>query len=141
MSNFIAVVKYEKIQENGSIKRVSEPYLCEALSVTEAEAVVTENVRPYISGDFLTTAIKTSKISEVMGDKGCGHFWLAKVAFIAIDEKTAVEKRTISQILVGADDFATAVENFMEGMKDTMADIEIVSIAETPIKDYFPTKL
>lgn len=51
MSNFIAVVKYDKIQENGAVKRVSEQYLCDALTCTEAEAIVTENLKPYISGD------------------------------------------------------------------------------------------
>lgn len=140
MSNFIAVVKYEKIQENGSIKRVSEQYLCEALSVTEAEAVVTENVRPYISGDFLTTAIKTSKISEVMGDKGCGHFWLAKVAYIVIDEKTAKEKRTIVQWLIGAETFPEAYYIAIEEIKKGIEDAIITSISESPVIDTFLTK-
>lgn len=141
MSYFIAVVKYDKMQENGAVKRVSEQYLCDALTCTEAEAIVTENLKPYISGDFFTTSVKTSKIAEVMGDKECGRFWLCKVAFITIDENTAAEKRTISQILVGAPDFTNAVENFNEGMKGTMADFEIVSLAETPIKEFYPAKL
>lgn len=141
MSYFIAVVKYDKMQENGTVKRVSEQYLCDALTCTEAEAIVTKNLTPYISGDFFTTSVKTSKISEVMGDKECGRFWLCKVAFITIDEKTAAEKRTISQILVGAPDFTNAVEEFNEGMKGTMADFEIVSLAETPIKEFYPAKL
>lgn len=140
MSYFIAVVKYDKMQENGTVKRVSEQYLCDALSVTEAEAIVTESLKPYISGDFITTSVKTSKIAEVMGDKECGRFWLVKVAFITIDEKTAAEKRTISQILVGAPDFTNAVENFNEGMKGTLADFEVLSLAETPIKEFYPVQ-
>lgn len=141
MSNFIAVVKYDKMQENGAVKRVSEQYLCDALTCTEAEAVVTENLKPYISGDFFTTSVKTSKIAEIMGDKECGRFWLAKVSFITLDEKTAAEKRTISQILVGATDFTNAIENFNEGMRGTLADFEVVSLAETPIKEFYPAKL
>lgn len=141
MSNFIAVVKYDKMQENGAVKRVSEQYLCDSLTCTEAEAIVTENLKPYISGDFFTTSVKTSKITEVMGDKECGRFWLAKVSFITLDEKTAAEKRTISQILVGATDFTNAIEEFNEGMKGTLADFEVVSLAETPIKEFYPAKL
>lgn len=141
MSYFIAVVKYDKMQENGAVKRVSEQYLCGALTCTEAEAIVTENLTPYISGDFFTTSVKTSKISEVMGDKECGRFWLVKVAFITIDERSGAEKRTISQILVGAPDFTNAVEEFNDGMKGTMADFEIVTLAETPIKEFYPAKL
>lgn len=141
MSNYIAVVKCDRIQEDGAKKRVSAQYLCDALSVTEAEVIVTENVRPYISGDFIVSSVKTSKISEVMGDGTCGRFWLAKVVFITIDEKTAAEKRTVSQVLIGAENFATAVDYFNEGMKGTMADIEVVSLAETPIKEFYPAKL
>lgn len=139
MSNFIAIVKYDKTQKNGDMKRVSAQYLCDALSVTEAEVIATENVRPYISGNFVVTSVKTSKITEVMGAKACGRFWLVKVAFTTIDEKTGADKRTISHILVGAEDFGTAVDYFNEGMKGTMADFEIISIAETPISDYFTT--
>lgn len=141
MNNFIAVVKYDKIQENSTVKRVSEQYLCDALTCTEAEAIVTENLKPYISGVFFTTSVKASKISEIMGDKECGRFWLAKVSFITIDERSGAEKRTISQILVGAPDFTNAVEEFNEGMKGTMADFELASLAETPIVDYFPANL
>ena len=72
MSYFITVVKYDKIRENGAVHRVSEQYLCNALSCTEAEAIVTENLRPYISGDFLTTSVKASKITDVIGDTDCG---------------------------------------------------------------------
>lgn len=76
-----------------------------------------------------------------MGDMECGRFWLCKVAFITIDEKTAKEKRTISQILVGAQDFTNAIEVFNEGMKGTLADFEIMGLSETPIKEFYPAKL
>lgn len=141
MSNFIAVVRYDKIQENGAVKRVSEQYLCDALTCTEAEAIVTENLRPYISGDFFTTSVKESKIAEVLNAEDAERYWLCKVAFITVDERTAAEKRTVSQILVGASDFTNAVEEFNEGMEGTMADFEIVGLSETPIVEYFPTKL
>lgn len=115
--------------------------MVDALSCTEAEARTIEELTPYVSGDFEVTANKKVKIAEVMGDTTCGRFWLCKVAFITIDERSGVEKRTISQVLVGAPDFANAVEEFNEGMKSTMADFEIVSLTETPIKEYYPAKL
>lgn len=140
MSYYQSTVRYDKMLENGAVKRVSEKYLCDALSIVEADAVVTENLKPYISGDFFTSKVENSPIAEVMGDKECGRFWLVKVAFITIDEKTAKEKRTISQILVGAPDFTNAVENFNEGMRGTIADFEVVSVAETPIKEFYQPK-
>lgn len=141
MSYFIATCKYEKLQENGAIKRVSEKYLCDALSVVEADAMVTENLKPYISGDFFTSKVENSPIAEVMGDRECGRFWLVKIAFISIDERSGVEKHTISQILVGAPDFTSAVENFNEGMRGTMADFEVISLSETAIREFYPAKL
>lgn len=140
MSYFIVTCKFDKMQENGAVKRVSEKYLCDALSVVEADAVVTENLKPYISGDFFTSKVENSPIAEVMGDKECGRFWLCKVAFITIDERSSAEKRTISQMLVGASDFTNAIENFNAGMKGTMADFEVVSLSETKIIEFYSAK-
>ena len=64
-----------------------------------------------------------------------------KVNFITLDEKTGVEKKTTSQILVQASDFDNAVSNFKEGMQGTMADYEIGSVAETLIMDVYPANL
>ncbi|MDE5661330.1 MAG: DUF4494 domain-containing protein, partial [Muribaculaceae bacterium] len=64
-----------------------------------------------------------------------------KVAFITIDEKPAVEKRSMALILVQAANFKHAVENFEEGMKGTMADYEIVQVTETPIMDVYKMKV
>ena len=140
MSYIETAASYEKTLENGKVKKVTERFLVDALSCTEAEARTIEELTPYVSGDFEVTANKKVKIAEVMGDTTCGRFWLCKVAFITIDERSGVEKRTISQVLVGAPDFANAVEEFNEGMKSTMADFEIVSLTETPIKEYYPAK-
>ncbi len=63
------------------------------------------------------------------------------MAFITIDEKTAAEKRSVSQILTAGSDFKNAYDNFMNGMKGTMADFDIVSITETPIMDVYNAKL
>ena len=140
MSYIETAARFNKMQENGAVKKVTERFLVDALSCTEAESRTVEELIPYVSGDLEVTANKKVNIAEVMGDKECGRFWLCKVAFITIDEKTAKEKRTISQILVGAPDFTNAVENFNEGMKGTMADFEIVSLAETPIKEFYQSK-
>ncbi|MDE6459857.1 MAG: DUF4494 domain-containing protein, partial [Paramuribaculum sp.] len=68
-------------------------------------------------------------------------WWLVKVAFITIDEKTAAEKKSVSQILVAANTLREAYDNFMEGMKGTLADFEIQSISETPLMDVYKAKL
>lgn len=139
MSYNIAKCRYEKTFEDGKQKIVTEQYLIDSLSVTEAESRAVKELTP-LYPDIEVKDVVSTKISEVMGDKECGRFWLVKVAFITIDEKTAAEKKTVSQVLVGAMDFANAIEEFKEEMKNTLADFEVVSVSETPIKDYFPTK-
>lgn len=141
MSYFIATCKYEKMQENGAVKRVSEKYLCDALSIVEADAVITENLKPYISGDFFTSKVENSPIAEVIGDKEADKFYLAKVAFVTIDERSGKEKKTVSQWLIGGTDFNDAYEMVLREINKCMADIEIVSLAETPIKEFYPAKL
>ncbi|MCM1222151.1 MAG: DUF4494 domain-containing protein [Lachnospiraceae bacterium] len=130
-------LRYDKMQEDGKVKRVTERYLADALSLTESEARVTEKMQPYISGEFYATSAKETKIAETTGDVTCGKFFLAKVAFITIDERTAKEKRTISQVLVGAENFDEAYKAFNESMRNTMADYTLVSFAETAYLDLF----
>lgn len=137
---FECKVRYDRIQENGSVKKVNEPYLVDALSFTEAEARITEEVTPFISGDFSVSAVKRTKIAEVFWQGG-DRWYLVKVGFITIDEKTAAEKRSNSLILVQASNFKEAFEHFEEGMKGTMADYDILSISETPLMDVFKMKL
>ncbi|MBO4996260.1 MAG: DUF4494 domain-containing protein [Muribaculaceae bacterium] len=138
---FECKVRYDKMMENGMIKKVNEPYLVDALSFTEAEARIIEEQTPFISGEFSVSAVKRTKISEIFWDDSADKWYLVKVAFITIDEKTAAEKKTTSLILVAGNDFKGAYDNFMEGMKGTMADFDIVSIAETPIMDVYKAKL
>ena len=137
MANYFETkVTFDKMMENGTVKKTTDSYLVDALSFTEAEARTIEEVTPFMSGEFTVKACKRTKIAEIF-NLGAERYYLAKVAFITIDEKTAAEKRAVSQILVGASDFTNAIEEFNDGMKGTMADFELVSLAETPIMDVF----
>ena len=134
---FECKVRYDKIMENGMVKKANESFLVDALSFTEAESRITEERTPFISGDFEISAVKRTRISEIFWDDTADKWYLVKVAFITIDEKTATEKRSVSQILVAGSEFKDAFDNFMEGMKGTMGDFEIVSITETPYLDVY----
>ena len=134
---FETKIRYDKIQENGAVKKVTEAYLVDALSFTEAEARIIEEMTPYISGDFSVVAIKRTKIAEVFWNLEAEKWWTVKVNFITLDDKTGVEKKSASLILVQADDDASAREKFNEGMRDTMADYEIAGINETNYLEVF----
>lgn len=129
------------MQENGMVKKVNEPYLVDALTFTEAEARIIEEMKPFISGEYSISSEKKTKISEIFFNDGADRYYLVKVNFITLDENSGVEKKTVSQILVQASDFEDAVEKFKEGMKGTMADYEIGSISETMIMDVFGANL
>ena len=122
-------------------KKVTDTFLVDALSFTEAEARVIEEVTPFVSGEMDVASVKKTKITEIFRDDSADKWYLVKVAFITIDEKTAQEKRAISQILVAGNNFKGAYDNFMEGMKGTMADFDIVTLQETNILDIYAAKL
>lgn len=138
---FECKVKYDKLAENGQQKTVTEPYLVDALSFTEAEARIIEEITPFISGEFKVTAVKRTNIAEIFWNEAGDRWYKVKVNFITIDEKTAVEKKTANFIMVQAEDFKSAFENFMAGMKGTMSDFEIASITETLIMDVYKENL
>ncbi len=137
---FETKVRYDKTMENGSVKKVTEAYMVDALTFTEAEARITEEIAHFTS-EFSISAVKRTKIAEIFREKTGDRWYLVKVAFITLDEKTAVEKKSISQILVAADSFKDAYDNFMEGMKGTLADFEINTIQETLIMDVYDADL
>lgn len=134
-------VRFDKTMENGAIKRVTEPYLVDAFSFTEAEARIIEEVTPFISGEFTVSAVKKSKVSEIFWDETGDRWYQVKSAFITINEKTGAEKRSTAVFMVQASDFKGAYDNLMQGMKGTMADFDIISITETAIIDVFKAKL
>lgn len=137
---FECKVRYDKMQENGAVKKVNEPYLVDALTFTEAEARIIEEITPFISGDFSISAVKKTKIAEIFFDErdSADRYYMVKVNFIQLDEKSGAEKKSASFILVQAADFKGALDRFDEGMKGSAADYEIASIAETPLMDVYP---
>lgn len=137
---FECKIRYEKIMENGMMKRVSEPYLVDALSFTEAEKRIIEEMSHYISGEFTVSDIKRANYSELFpSDEDAADRWFrCKVIFVTLDEKSGAEKKTSTQVLVQAADLRDAVKKLDDGMKGTMADYQIGSVSETAIMDVYP---
>lgn len=135
---FECKVSYDKVLENGMQKKVTEPYLVDAMSFTEAEARIIEEIKPYISGEFTITDIKRAKLSELFFNDNGDRFFKAKVMFITLDEKSGTEKKTAVQMLAQASDIKEALKVVEKGMEGTLADYAIASLAETTIMDVFP---
>jgi hypothetical protein len=119
-------------------KKVTEPYLVDALSFTEAEARIIEEIRPYITGEFTVTDIRRARFSEIFFNESGDRFYRIKVFFITLDEKSGAEKKSASQMLAQASSLKDAIAVMEDGMKGTMADYTIASVAETALLDVFP---
>lgn len=135
---FECKVRYEKTMENGVQKKVTEPYIVDALSFTEAESRIIEELKPFISGEFEIADIKRARLSELFFFDEGDRYYKAKVQFITLDEKSGAEKKTSVNMLAQASDIQEALNVVKKGMEGTMADYVIASLAETTIMDVFP---
>ena len=136
---FLTKIRYEKVMENGMQKKVTEPYLVDALSFTEAEARIIEEVTPFISGEFTVSDISRAHYSEIFTSEEDSDKWFAgRLAFTTLDEKSGKEKRTYTNVLIQAADIHDAMKKLDEGMKGTMADYSSILLKETAIVDVYP---
>ena len=139
---FETKVKYDKTMlDTGAIKSVTEPYLVDALSFTEAEARITKEMEPFVSGELTVTAVRKVRIEDVLYHEGGDRWYKVKINMITIDEKTGAEKRSASFSLVQASEFKLALDYFLEAMKSVLFDFEIVNITEMAYIDVFGADL
>lgn len=136
---FETKIQYEKTMEDGLQKKVKEQYVVDALSFTEAEKRITEEMSSYISGAFDVSDIKKASFKEIFfsDDDTADRWYKAKVQFITIDEKTEKEKRSNVYYLVQAATLQGALKNVDEVMGGTMIDYAIAAISETMVMDVF----
>lgn len=134
---FECKVQYEKFMENGIQKKVTELYIVEALSFTEAESRIIEDMSVYINGEYEVKDIKKAKYKEIWfsDDTNADRFYQAKLQFITIDEKTGKEKHSNFVCLVQASTLNGAIKGIDEVMSGTMIDYTSVEAKETKILD------
>lgn len=139
---FECKIRYEKTVEDGTQKPVTEMYVVDALSFSEAEERITEEVSAYVSGTFDVKDIKKAAFGEIFfsDDSNADRWFKTKLQFIILDEKSGKEKKSSVNFLVQAGTFREALSNIEEGMKGTMQDYVISSINETTIMDVFEYK-
>jgi hypothetical protein len=136
---FECKVKYIKTDENtGKEKKVTEPYLVDAVSFTEAESRIHEEMQTMIRGDFQVTNIRKADYSDLFPDFPGDRWYKCKVSHLSIDENAGKEKKISSQMLVMADNVRDAYDNLMKGLSDMVVDFEVQSITESPLMDVFP---
>ncbi len=136
---FECKIKYEKTMDNGQVKKVTEPYLVDAINFTEAEKRIIEEMTPFMTGEFQVADIKRARYAELFETPGdeADRWFKCKLTFVTLDEKSGAEKKTSQNVLVQASDLRGAIKRLDEGMKGSMMDYVISSVAETPIMDVY----
>nr|DAT44496.1 MAG TPA: protein of unknown function (DUF4494) [Caudoviricetes sp.] len=137
---FEVKVKYTKVDEDGRQRKVSKLYLLDAVSFTEAESRIIEELREIIQGDFYIEAIKKSNITELVESKdGNDDKWFkAKVAIIDADSISGKEKRSNQYFLVAGSDVDKSLENLQKALSTYVVPFEIVQVGDSNIMDVFP---
>lgn len=135
---FTVKVKYTKQLENGSFKRVNEPYLLAAMTFTDAEARIYEELGAYIRGEFMVNNISRTDLQDIFQYEDSETWYKCKISY-ARDEEEGDSKKTVSQhFLVSAPDVKEAFLRMQESLSTLMIDFQILSIAESPIVEIFP---
>ncbi|MDR0544760.1 MAG: DUF4494 domain-containing protein [Odoribacteraceae bacterium] len=135
-------VKYVKTTEDGKEKKVSEQYLVDALSYSEAEGRIVAELSEMLTGEYSIAGLKRSNISElVISDDGNDDKWFkAKVSILDADQLTGKEKRVNHHFLVTGNSLRRALENLEKNLSTYIVPCEIVSLADTTFADVFPYK-
>ena len=140
VSKFFEVkIQYQKTLEDGKEKKVTGQYVVEALSFTEAESRIAEEMLPYTDGDLDVVSEKIAPYNEIfLSDNSTDDKWfISKVGFITLDEKTAKEKKQTFRYLVQAETSEKAMDYTKEMFSHGMSDYSIDSVQDTPTLDVF----
>lgn len=132
-------IRYEKTMENGMQKKVTEQHLVNALTFSEAEARIIEEMSAFISGEFDVVTMKITKYLEIIGKDG-DRYYKAKINTIVLDERTGQEKKTPAYYLVNANSIEDARKAVIDFLGSSMLDFEIEALQETKIMDVFEYK-
>ena len=137
MKLFECGIRYDKTMDDGIRRRITELYIVDALSFTEAEKRISKEIEQYISA-FEVVSEKITNYTELVRNAGDGGKWYkVKNNLVSLDEKTGKKKKMPVYLLIEAkdtDDARATLENFMKG---TISDWQCESIQETKILDVF----
>lgn len=139
---FECKVRYEKTTEDGILKKVTETYVVDALTFSEAESRIIEEMSHFVSGELEVTFLKIAQYKEIFfdNDNVADKWYKAKLAFITDDEKTGKQKKTTTYSLVNASNINAAIVKIDEIMANTMIDYLTCNVSETQIIDVFEYK-
>ena len=135
---FTVKVKYTKQMDNGTFKRVSEPYLLAAMTFTDAEARIYEELGNTIRGEFQVNSIQRTEFHDIFATEGTENWCVVKISYQSYTEEKS--KVVTNRFLVGADSIEQATEVITKELATLMVDYKIESVINSNIVDVFPFK-
>jgi hypothetical protein len=135
---FKCTVQYVKIDDDGRERKVSEPYLVDAVSYTDAEARIIAQLATMVRGEFLVKQITQTNIIEIFPNDDGGTYYLGKIRIVTIDEKAGKEKMISESFLIEAEDLKKALKALEDGLSYILVHYEITSLSVSNIVDVFP---
>ncbi len=135
---FECKVKYVKIDDDGRERKVSEVYLVDAVSFTDAETRIIQQMETMVRGEFMVDNIKKSNIVEIYPHENGEWWYKARIGIVTIDEKAGKEKKINNYFLVAADDLKQALQRLEEGLAYVLVPYQTTSLAICNIVDVFP---
>ena len=132
-----ATVKYRKTDEQGVNKVVTESYIVSALSFSEAESNINDQMKIYVGEDFKVVNIKLTNYSEISAFEDADKWFKSKISLLYFDEENGKEKKSNIYMLVQANDAKNAYDNTITALKGTVSDFTIPSVSETKIVEVF----
>jgi hypothetical protein len=135
---FEVKVKYTKELEDGRLKRVTEPYLIDAISFTDAEARAYEEVGSSVKGVFLITAITRKEFADIFFYEDSDDWYHCKLKHITVDEDSGKEKETTNNFLVTAATVKESYNRIKESLADMTVSFKITGSTLTKIVEVLP---
>lgn len=134
---FTCRVAYQKLSETGAESKVTESYLVDSYTYTEAEARITMRMRELVSSPFEVVNISKSNLAEVFFNDSGDAWYKVKVALIFYDEDSGKEKQQNQYYLIESDDVKDAYEKTEKVLEGSISSYVVASITFTKILDVF----
>lgn len=135
---YLAAIKHNKELDDGMMKQVTEQYLLDAVSYTDAESRAYEFAEEYISGAFSITKITKTNIGEVVINEDSDRLWKCKTVFQTVDGDSEKLININNYILVDADNAKQAFERIEQHMSGMQVPYDVPSIVATKIVEVVP---
>lgn len=135
---FLCKVKYAKENEEGLLKNISEQFLVDAVSFTEAEAIIFDRLGSQIRGDFQVTGLSKSNIVDVFFYEDADIWHKCKITYLVTDADSGKEKKVTQYMLVTANELKEAYDRIQESLSNMLVSFRVPDIVESPIVDIFP---